>query len=60
MTDAQREAIRSMCEGNGVHGEFVESDYRPASAIDGLPDGWVVGVVGSMFIGCSPDGRIHT
>lgn len=25
-----------------------------------LPEGWVAGWVGPIYVGCSPDGEIHT
>ena len=60
MTDAQREAIKSFCERNPNNGPFNENDYKPATNMDGLPDGYYVGFLSGMHFGCCPEGRIST
>ena len=60
MTNAQRSAIREMCERNPANGPFNESDYQQATVMDGLPSDWYVGKLSGMNFGCSPEGRIHT
>ena len=55
MTDAQRTALTRLCERYSV--PFVESDFhRPFD----LPTGWVAGTVGPIYVGCDPDGSIHS
>jgi len=55
MTDAQREALSTLC--GRYHVPFIESDFwHPFD----LPDGWVAGWVGSIYVGCDPDGRISS
>lgn len=43
MTEAQREALKNICER--YHVEFNEDDYKPAFD---LPDGYVAGWVGGQ------------
>jgi len=56
MTNKQITALRDLCERYGV--AFDPSAYTPQFD---LPDGWVAGWVGtSIYVGCSPEGNIHT
>jgi hypothetical protein len=57
-TEAQARALFAICERYKV--TYRPGDYRPA-----LPKGWVEGWVGGydaakLYIGCDPDGRIHS
>lgn len=55
MNEAQREALRELCERNG--GTFDELSFRP---VFDLPKGWVAGWAGSLYVGCDPNGRISS
>ena len=55
MTEAQKDAIRKLCSRYNV--PFVEAVYNPTFD---LPDNWVAGWVGPIYIGCSPEGGIHS
>lgn len=58
MNDEQRESLRHMCER--FRDVFDENDFLQATPLDGLNPDWVVGIIGGMNLGCSPEGRIHT
>jgi hypothetical protein len=64
MTEAQRKALTALCERYNV--PFAEEHYRPAFD---LPAGYVAGWAGgseiqaehpTIYVGCSPDGRISS
>ena len=64
MTEAQMEALTSLCERYKV--PFRPEHYRPTFD---LPSDWVAGWVGgyeiqeehpTIYVGCSPDGRISS
>ena len=60
LTDGQREALARLCDRYNV--EFDESNFLPAWD---LPKGWVSGWVGGneercLYVGCSPEGEIHS
>jgi hypothetical protein len=55
MTDAQREALTDLCGRYNV--PFNESDFH--HPFD-LPEGWVAGQVGPIYVGCSPEGQISS
>jgi hypothetical protein len=58
LTAEQDTALRSICDRYNV--TYRPADFRPA-----IPKGWVEGWVGGrsvagIYIGCSPEGRIHS
>jgi hypothetical protein len=55
MTPDQRRALARLCERYGV--DFDEHAYQPAFD---LPTGWLAGTVGPIYVGCSPEGEIHS
>ena len=55
MTDAQRAALAQLCKD--YHVQFDARAYTPAFD---LPDGWVNGWVGPIYVGVSPEGNIHS
>lgn len=55
MNDVQKDALRALCAR--FHVEFIESDFRPAFD---LPEGYLAGWVGSIYVGCSPEGEISS
>lgn len=55
LTGAQRDSLSELTARYNV--AFQPSAFRPDSTCG---DGWVSGPVGSIFIGCSPDGAIHS
>ena len=55
MTDAQRAALAQLCKN--YHVQFDARAYSPAFD---LPTGWVAGWVGPIYVGCSPEGEIHS
>jgi hypothetical protein len=56
MTEQQRTALRALCGRYSV--EFDETAFTPAFD---LPKGWVAGVVANrIYVGCSPEGDIHS
>lgn len=55
MNDKQREALRILCERYGV--PFDEERFF--SRFD-LPEGYVAGWVGPIFVGVSPEGEINS
>lgn len=56
MNDAQRIALRDLCHRYNV--PFVESHFQVKPF--GLPEGYVAGWVGPIFVGCDPEGRISS
>jgi hypothetical protein len=55
MTPQQEEALRALCGRYSV--PFNRGDFRPQFD---LPAGYVAGVVGPVYVGCDPDGRISS
>ena len=55
LTDAQISKLADLCERYGV--TFDARNYHPAFD---LPTGWVAGWVGPIYVGCSPEGDIHS
>ena len=55
MTTEQEQALRACCDR--FHVPFDPEAYRPAFD---LPEGWVAGWVGPIYVGCSPEGDIHS
>jgi hypothetical protein len=55
MTEAQAAALAELCGRYNV--EFSADNFRSRSD---LPDGYVAGQVGPIFVGCSPEGRISS
>jgi hypothetical protein len=55
MNDKQRAVLTRLCER--FHVPFDERAFGPASD---LPAGWVSGQVGPIYVGCSPEGDIHS
>lgn len=60
MNSTQRDALIRICERFEV--EFEEEHYHPAI---GSPSDWVEGWVGGVekgriYVGCSPEGHIHS
>jgi len=56
--ETQARALWALCDRYKV--PYVPEHYRPA-----LPKGWVEGWVGGpdagkIYVGCSPEGRIHS
>lgn len=55
LTPPQRARLRVLCARFSV--EFDESNY--ISRHD-LPEGWVAGFVGRIYVGVSPEGESHS
>lgn len=55
MTPAQIAALLALCERFGV----VFNPEAFTQPFD-LPRGWVAGQVGPIYVGCSPEGDIHS
>jgi hypothetical protein len=55
VNELQRAALQSLCDL--YHVEFNESDFRYAF---GLPEGYVAGQVGPIYVGCVSDGQISS
>ena len=55
MTPLQHKALRALAERYSV-------DYETCRFVSGfdLPDGWVHGWVGPIYVGCSPEGEVHS
>lgn len=64
MTPEQRAALMALC--HRYHVEFCESDYStrfdlPDGYVAGWAGGWAIqGVQPTIYVGCSPDGRISS
>jgi hypothetical protein len=59
LTVEQAAALRSLCGRYNV--EFRPSDYRPVGRPAGWVEGWVGGPdAGKIYVGCDPEGRIHS
>lgn len=54
-TPAQVAAILALCDRYTVRFDPEAWHTRPD-----LPDGWVAGQVGPIYVGCSPEGDIHS
>jgi hypothetical protein len=55
MTLAQQDALKRLCDDYSV--EFAPSNFfHPFD----LPSGWVAGQVGPLYVGCDPEGHIHS
>ena len=55
MTEQQEAALRDLCERYRV--DFDQDNYKPGGF---LPEGYVSGWVGPIFVGCDSDGRISS
>ena len=55
MTDAQFAALSNLCQRYEV--DFDHLAFHPQFD---LPTGWVAGWVGPIYVGCSPEGDIHS
>jgi hypothetical protein len=55
MTTRQINALQRLCERYKV--PFIEDNYAPAY---GLPEGYVAGWVGPIYVGVDPSGRISS
>jgi hypothetical protein len=55
LTDAQERALRALCSRYSA--DFDIRNYSPQFD---LPDGWVGGWAGPIYIGCDPEGNIHS
>lgn len=55
LTDAQILALAKLCGRYGV--PFVMSGFTPRFD---LPNGYVAGWAGPIYVGCSPDGEISS
>jgi hypothetical protein len=55
MTEEQVVALTRLCERFEV--PFVESNFFASHSCG---EGWVEGQVGPIFVGCSPEGNIHS
>lgn len=55
MTGLQRKALQDLCSRYGVDFESC----RFASGFD-LPEGWLHGWVGPIYVGVSPEGEVHS
>ena len=62
MNEAQRNALKNICERYRV--TFKEEDYTvyPASSsmMAGWAEGWVGGMLNTIYVGVSPEGQIHS
>lgn len=60
MTEKQETALRAVCER--FKKPFRKDDYSPGIGCgDGWLEGWVGGTpLNSIYVGCSPEGRIHS
>lgn len=54
---AQERALLRLCKDRDVPIPYVSDQYGPAFD---LPDGYVAGWVGSIYVGCDPEGRISS
>lgn len=59
LTQAQHDRLKSLSARYGV--DFDPEEFLPAYD---LPDGWVAGWIGGnaacLYVGCSPEGEIHS
>jgi len=55
LTLEQEQAIQRKCRDYGV--AYIPGHYQPAFD---LPDGWVAGWIGPIYVGVSPEGGIHS
>ena len=55
LTLEQEHAIQRKCRDYGV--AYIPGHYQPAFD---LPDGWVAGWIGPIYVGVSPEGGIHS
>jgi hypothetical protein len=55
VNEKQRAALRALCERCNI--TFVEDNYKP---VFDLPQGWVAGYAGTLYVGCDPEGRISS
>jgi hypothetical protein len=55
MTPEQDNALKLICER--FHVPYDPANYRP---VFDLPKDWVAGVVGPIYVGCDPTGRISS
>jgi hypothetical protein len=55
LTAAQHKRLRQACADYAA--EYDPANYQPTFD---LPTGWVAGWVGPIYVGCSPEGDIHS
>ena len=55
MTLDQEHALAAKCRDYKV--AYIPGSFKPAFD---LPDGWVAGWIGPIYVGCSPEGAIHS
>jgi len=55
MTDAQRNALTNLCDRYSV--PFKEEEFHPQFD---LPDDYVAGWVGPIYVGCDAEGAISS
>jgi hypothetical protein len=55
MNEMQRAALKALCDNYRV--SFEESNYAPQFD---LPAGYVAGMVGPIYVGCSLEGEISS
>ena len=58
MNDKQREALRNLAFRYNV--DFDESKFRVYKQDSTMMPGWAEGWVGPIYVGCSPEGQIHS
>ena len=58
MNDKQREALRDLASRYKV--EFDETKFIVFSKDRSMMPGWAEGWVGPIYVGCSPEGAIHS
>lgn len=58
MNDKQREALRNLAFRYNVN--FDESKFLVYKQDSTMMPGWAEGWVGPIYVGCSPEGRIHS
>lgn len=58
MNDKQREALRDLASRYNV--DFDESKFFVYKASSTMMPLWAEGWVGPIYVGCSPEGQIHS
>lgn len=59
LTVAQRDALKALSDRYKVQFD-VEHYHRAFDLPEGWVEGWVGGTHDTIFVGCSPDGEIHS